>query len=92
MLIQKFFEYSLDLFLDSLILNKYSDLMVDPKDSKELSAEDLAKMTGGYGGSACPHVAGDKMSRNPKIIDEGKKIRIRKNGEEGGRVSGDFVN
>ena len=48
MLIQKFFEYSLDLFLDSLILNKYSDLMVDPKDSKELSAEDLAKMTVGY--------------------------------------------
>ena len=32
------------------------------------------------------------MSRNPKIIDEGKKIRIRKNGEEGGRVSGDVVN
>ncbi len=74
-------------------MNKYSELMVDPKDSKELSAEDLAKISGGlYGGNECPHVADGMVSKKPKIMDEGKKIRVQKNGEEGNRVSGDVVN
>ena len=40
--------------------------MIKPKDNEELSAEGLAKISGGYnGGKACPVVADDKLSKKP---------------------------
>ena len=67
--------------------------MVNPKDNEELSAEELAKISGGYhGGKACPVVADDKLSKQPKIFDEGKSMRVSKNRKDGNNVSGDVVN
>ena len=66
--------------------------MVDPKESKELSAEEMASISGGFPGVQCPHAAEEKLWKNPKIIDEGKTIRVSKKRKDDDSVSGQVVN
>lgn len=66
--------------------------MVDPKDSEELSAEQLANMTGGFGGLVCPHYKDQKNPQKNKWLDEGKLTPSRKNPQKDSNVSGDVVN
>ena len=47
--------------------------MADPKDSEELSLEELAKAAGGapFGGTVCPSFVDPVLSKRPKVVDEG---------------------
>ena len=67
--------------------------MVNPKDSEELSSEDLAKMTGGaFPGTVCPSYVDKKVSKKTRLIDNGRLDNGPKGPGKGDQVSGDVVN
>ena len=67
--------------------------MVNPKDSEELSSEDLAKMTGcAFGGTVCPSYVDKKVSKKMKLIDNDSLSSGPKGPGKGDQVSGDVVN
>ena len=67
--------------------------MVNPKDSEELSSEELAKISGGgFGGVVCPSYVDKKTSQKAKLIDNVKLNSGLKGRDKGDQVSGDVVN
>ena len=67
--------------------------MVNPKDSEELSSEDLAKMTGGaFPGTVCPSYVDKKGSNKTRLIDNGRLSNGLKDPGKEDQVSGDVVN